>query len=50
MSDFNGQIADYCAWAKFISLERGEMRPLESISNIPQEVFDIFSKGTTYYY
>ncbi len=50
MSDFNGQIADYCAWAKFISLEREEMRALKSISNIPQEVFDIFNKGDTYYY
>lgn len=50
MSDFNGQIADYCAWAKYVSLERREMRPLEQIKQIPQETFDIFSTGTTYYY
>ena len=50
MSDFNGQIADYCAWAKYVSLERGEMRPLEQISNITQETFDIFRTGTTFYY
>ena len=50
MSDFNGQIADYCAWAKYVSLERNEMRPLDSIGNIPSETFDIFSSGTTYYY
>ena len=50
MSDFNGQIADYCAWAKYVSLERSEMRPLDSISNIRSETFDIFSSGATYYY
>ncbi len=50
ISDFNGQIADYCAWAKYVSLERGEMRPLEAIKNTPKEVFDIFSKGDTLYY
>lgn len=50
MSDFNGQIADYCAWAKYVFLERGEMRPLEEIKNIPQDSFDIFRNGTTFYY
>lgn len=50
MSDFNGQIADYFAWSKYISLERNEKRPLESISNIPSQSFDIFSKGENRYY
>jgi hypothetical protein len=49
-SDFNGQIADYLAWAKFVSLERNENRPLESIKNIPKNNFDIFGSGTTEYY
>ncbi len=26
-ADFNGQIADYAAWAKFVALERDEARP-----------------------
>ncbi len=50
ISDFNGQIADYCAWAKYVELERGETRPINVIKNIPQEVFDIFTKGDKYYY
>ncbi len=50
MSDFNGQIADYCAWAKYVSLERGELRPMESIAAISKHTFDIFNRGTTYYY
>jgi len=50
MSDFNGQIADYCAWAKYVALERGEMRPINELSTIPRDEFDIFSKGTTLYY
>jgi hypothetical protein len=27
-ADFNAQIADYCSWAKYVSLERNENRPL----------------------
>ncbi|MFM2424209.1 MAG: hypothetical protein RLZZ70_600 [Candidatus Parcubacteria bacterium] len=50
MSDFNGQIADYCAWAKYVSLERNEQRPLSQIQSVPQDTFDIFRNGTTYYY
>jgi hypothetical protein len=46
LSDFNGQIADYCAWAKYVSLERDEKRPLEAIKNIPKNDFDIFEKYT----
>lgn len=50
MSDFNGQIADYCAWAKYVSLERNEQRPLTALTPLQQTNFDIFANGTTYYY
>ncbi len=50
MSDFNGQIADYFAWAKYVSLERNEKRPLESVGKIECQTFDIFSSGGTKYY
>lgn len=36
LSDFNGQIADYFAWSRYVSLERQEMRPLEALSSISQ--------------
>ncbi len=49
VSDFNGQIADYLAWAKYVSLEKWEQRPLEAIKNIPQGEFNIFQNGTTRY-
>lgn len=32
-TDYNGQIADYVAWAKFKQLERGEHRPWRALSN-----------------
>lgn len=50
LSDFNGQIADYCAWSKYASLERGEMRPITSIKNITESSFDLFKSGKTEYY
>ncbi len=50
MSDFNGQVADYCAWAKYVALEKGEMRPLGEITCIDQDSFDIFLNGETYFY
>lgn len=49
VSDFNGQIADYFAWAKYISLERGECRPLETIKKVPNTEFNIFRNGTKDY-
>lgn len=49
LSDFNWQIADYCAWAKYISLERDEYRALEQIKNIPTHEFDIFQNWHTRY-
>jgi len=50
LSDFNGQIADYVAWAKYVALERNELRPLSELANIPYEEFDIFQRGTHEYY
>lgn len=50
LSDFNGQVSDYCAWAKYVELERGEKRPMESLSKINKSEFDIFESGTTLYY
>ncbi len=50
LSDFNGQIADYAAWAKYVSLERSENRPLQALGGITTTSFDIFNKGTTKYY
>lgn len=50
LSDFNGQIADYFAWSKYVFLERGEERPSLSLSNIKQTDFDLFSRGKKEYY
>lgn len=49
-SDFNSQIADYMAWAKYVSLEKNEQRPLEALEGFSISEFDIFNKGTHYYY
>lgn len=48
--DFNGQIADYFAWSKYVSLERGEERPLASLSGISMTHFDLFARGTKEWY
>ncbi len=50
LSDFNGQIADYCAWSKYVWLERNEKRPLTLLRNIEQTDFDLFAAGSTLYY
>ena len=50
LSDFNGQIADYFAWSKYISLERGELRPLDSLSDIEMKELDIFRRGEKEWY
>lgn len=50
LSDFNGQVADYAAWAKYVSLERSENRPLQALGNIKSTSFDIFQNGKTKYY
>lgn len=50
LSDFNGQIADYFAWSKYVSLERNETRPLVALSNITMTEFDLFARGTKEWY
>lgn len=50
LSDFNGQIADYFAWSKYVSLERDEQRPLTSLSGISMTEFDLFRRGTKEWY
>lgn len=50
LSDFNGQIADYCAWSKYVSLEKGEMRPITAIQGVEASSFDLFERGRTEYY
>ncbi len=50
VSDFNSQIADYAAWAKFVSLEKEEQRPLEALSSVRKSQFDIFHAGIHEYY
>lgn len=50
LSDFNGQIADYFAWAKYVALERSEMRPSMALSDIAVSEFDIFSRGVKEWY
>lgn len=50
LSDFNGQIADYFAWSKYVSLEKNEMRPLTALSGIKITHFDIFARGTKEWY
>lgn len=51
ISDGNGQIADYICWAKYVVLERNELRPWAAlqISLCPTD-FDIFRNGHTRYY
>ena len=45
-TDSNGQIADYIAWAKYVSLERSENRPWSALSqNLKPSDFNIFSSS-----
>lgn len=48
--DFNGQIADYFAWSKYVELERGEKRPMEALSGISMTHFDLFARGKKEWY
>jgi len=48
--DFNGQIADYIAWAHYIALERKEFRAVRSLHPFPVSTFDLFRRGHTVYY
>jgi hypothetical protein len=42
--DFNGQIADYVAWANYVALERNEFRPVASLPSNLSLVSEIKSK------
>lgn len=48
--DINCQIADYCGWATYVLVERGEKRPWEKIRNKVKSCFDVFDRGNTEYY
>lgn len=51
VTDMNGQVADYVAWSKFVSLERDEERPWQSLARtIQPSDFDIFRRGRKFYY
>jgi len=50
LSDFNGQIADYLAWAFYVSLERNEQRPIKALQSLKKVDFDIFSNQEKKYY
>ncbi|HEX8389867.1 MAG TPA: hypothetical protein VF597_00410 [Candidatus Saccharimonadales bacterium] len=50
LSDFNGQLADYLAWSKYVSLERNELRPLTALGDLPMTDFDMFRRGTREWY
>ena len=50
MADFNGQIADYGSWSKFVQLTRNEERPMKAVGPIPRTEFDIFNRGLIRYY
>lgn len=50
LSDFNGQIADYFAWSKYVSLEKDEQRPLQALNAITMTQFDLFARGIKEWY
>jgi hypothetical protein len=51
ISDGNGQIADYICWAKYVVLERNELRPWTALQNSLRPTdFNIFRNGHTQYY
>lgn len=49
-SDINCQIADYCGWAAYVRVERGEERPWTEIKDKVKSCFDVFARGTRIYY
>lgn len=48
--DLNCQLADYCSWAQYVRLERGENRPHSIIENNIKSEFNYFARGETTYY
>lgn len=49
-ADFNGQLADYGAWSIFVKHERAELRPYTSIAGLIRSEFEIFRRGSRFYY
>ncbi|MFO0702534.1 MAG: DUF3800 domain-containing protein [Candidatus Andersenbacteria bacterium] len=41
MADLNGQIADYVSWARYVSLSRGEERPMRALGNVPIDALEV---------
>jgi hypothetical protein len=49
-ADINSQISDYCCWAIKKKWSDKEIRPYDEIKKNIKSEFDIFERGTTYYY
>lgn len=49
-SNHDLQIADYCNWAIYRKWESGDARSYDIIKRVVRSEFDIFQKGTKYYY
>lgn len=48
--DFNGQVADYIAWAHYVNLEKAEHRPISSLPLRLRDEFNLFRNAHTRYY
>lgn len=48
--DFNGQVADYIAWAQYVNLEKSEQRPILSLPLRLRDEFNLFRNAHTRYY
>ena len=49
-TDINCQLTDYCGWAVTIAWERKEFRALELIRSRVKSQFDLFSRGSDFFY
>lgn len=49
-ADINCQIADYCGWAITVAWERDEKRSLDIIKSVVKSQFDLFQRGTDFFY
>jgi hypothetical protein len=48
--DFNGQVADYIAWAQYVNLEKSEQRPILALPLRLRDEFNLFRNAHTRYY
>jgi Protein of unknown function (DUF3800) len=48
--NFDLQIADYCSWAIFRKWNNGDCRSYDLIKSAIRKEFDIFARGSKYYY